>query len=80
MDNWIRLTVLGLTAGSWHLQYSVSPHGLRVAECGHGYPPGDRLETRRFDDPPPAGDTCHACHEGYRGLAHFQAATVHPEP
>jgi hypothetical protein len=67
MNNWIRpVGSEGLASESWHLQFGVSPSGLRVAECGYGYPPDEKLDTRPFGDPPPAEDACRACHVAYR--------------
>lgn len=66
MNNWIRLIQSeGLVSESWHLQFAISPRGMRVSECGAGYPPADELETRPFWDPPAEEDSCAACHLAY---------------
>lgn len=71
VNNWIRLFGSeGLRSESWHLQFGTSPRGLRVAECGYGYPPEDELETRPFGDPPTNEDRCPQCSHAYQRWSH----------
>jgi hypothetical protein len=79
MNNWIRLFGSeGLKSESWHLQFGTSPSGLRVAECGYGYPPDDELETRSFGDPPALEGACSQYFHAYRRWSRGAVSTSRP--
>jgi hypothetical protein len=64
MNEWIR--PLG-SSEPWHFERVVTASGSRMGYCGiwSYFEPGDELETRPFEDPPPVEDRCLWCDDAY---------------